>query len=81
MPEGGETMAVTATPLSSRLQLQVMIGSTSDGKPILRTRSYTNIKPAADNEALFQTGQELASLQVHSLELIRRVDEIELEEA
>ena len=30
MPEGGETMAVTATPLSSRLQLQVMIGSTSD---------------------------------------------------
>lgn len=73
-------MAVTATPLGSRLQLQLIIGTTPEGKPILRTRSYSNIKPDADNEALFQTGQELTSLQQHQLEIIRRVDEMELEE-
>lgn len=73
-------MAITATPLGSRLQLQLIIGSTPDGKPILRTRSYTNIKSAAGHEELFQTGQELASLQEHQLEIIRRVDEMELEE-
>lgn len=73
-------MAVTATPLSSRLQLQVVVGTSLEGKPILRTRSYSNVKPEADNEALYETGQELASLQQHQLELIRRVDEAELEE-
>lgn len=73
-------MAVTATPLGSRLQLQLIIGTMPEGKPILRTRSYSNIKPDADNEALFQTGQELTSLQQHQLEIIRRVDEMELEE-
>lgn len=73
-------MAVTATPLLSRLQLQLVVGSTPEGKPILRTRSYSNIKPEADNEALYQTGRELAGLQQHQLDIIRRVDEIDLEE-
>ena len=80
IPEGGEKMAVTATPLVSRLQLQVVIGTTPEGKPILRTRSYSNVKPDAGNEELLQTGRELANLQQHPLEVIRRVDEAELEE-
>lgn len=80
IPEGGEKMAVTATPLLSRLQLQVVIGTTPEGKPILRTRSYSNVKPDAGNEELLQTGRELANLQQHPLEAIRRVDEAELEE-
>ncbi|NLA10632.1 MAG: DUF1659 domain-containing protein [Firmicutes bacterium] len=73
-------MAVIATPLSSRLQLQVVVGTSLEGKPILRTRSYSNVKPGADHEDLYQTGQELAGLQEHQLEVIRRVNEFELEE-
>lgn len=71
-------MAVTVNPLASRLQLQLMTGSTPEGKPILRTRSFSNIKTDADNEDLLQTGQELAGLQQHQLEAIKRVDEVEL---
>ncbi|MGI6614471.1 MAG: DUF1659 domain-containing protein [Dethiobacteria bacterium] len=71
-------MAVTVNPLSSRLQLQLMTGSTPEGKPILRTRSFSNIKTDADNEDLLLTGQELAGLQQHQLEAIKRVDEVEL---
>lgn len=73
-------MAVTATPLGSRIQLQVITGFSEDGKPVVRSRSYANIKPAASNEDLYQTGKEMAELQEHDLEVIRRIDEIELEE-
>lgn len=73
-------MAVSAVPLVSRLQLRLLLGYNDDGSPILRTRSYSNIKPSASHEALFDTGQELAGLQEHTLELVRRVDEMELEE-
>lgn len=73
-------MAVITTPLISRLQLQLMVGLTPEGKPILRTRSYNNIRPEAGNEDLLQTGQDLAGLQQHQLEMIKRVDEAELAE-
>lgn len=73
-------MAITVTPLVSRLQLALVVGTTAEGSPIFRTRSFSNIKADADNEALFLTGQELAALQQHPLEAIKRVDEVELEE-
>lgn len=73
-------MAISAVPLVSRLQLRLLLGYGEDGSPILRTRSYSNIKPSASDEDLYDTGRELAGLQEHSLELIRRVDEMELEE-
>lgn len=72
-------MAVSAIPLISRLQLRLRVGYDGGGNPILRTRSYSNIKPAASHEDLFNTGQALAGLQEHALEIIRRVDEVELE--
>ena len=73
-------MPVASSPLGSRLQLRLRIGFTEDGKPILRTRSYANLKSDASDEDLYQTALELAGLQVHELEIIRRVDEEELEE-
>lgn len=73
-------MAVTAIPLSSKLQLHVRIGYTDEGKAILRTRSYANLKPAASDQDLYDTGMEMSELQDHYLEVIRRVDETELEE-
>ncbi len=73
-------MPVTATHLNTRLQLRLRLGFDDNGNPILRTRSYSNIKPNAVNQDLFDTGEELASLQDHALDVIRRVDELELEE-
>lgn len=74
-------MAVTTIPLGSRLQLRLRTGFTEGGKPILRTRSYANLKSTAADEDLYQTGLELAGMQDHDLEIIRRINEMELEEA
>ena len=73
-------MAVTVKPLVTRLQLRLNTGLDEDFNPIYRTRSYSNIKTDADNADLFDLAQELESLQVHTINSVRRVDEVELEE-
>jgi len=73
-------MAVTVKPLATRLQLRLNTGLDENFNPIYRTRSYSNIKTDADNADLFDLAQELESLQVHPINSVRRVDEVELEE-
>ena len=74
-------MAVTAVPINARLQLRLNTGLDENFNPVYRTRSYSNVKPSSDNTDLFELAGELGSLQVHTLEAVRRVDEVELEEA
>ncbi len=73
-------MAVTAIPLTARLQLRLNTGLDDNFNPIYRTRTYANIKASADNEDLFELAEEIGSLQLHTLEAVRRVVEYELEE-
>jgi len=73
-------MAVNAVPLSARLQLRLNTGMDENFNPIFRTRSFSNVKPTADNGDLFDLAQEIGGLQVHTLDSVRRVDEVELEE-
>lgn len=80
MLKGGITVTVTAVPLSTRLQLLLQVGVDYAGRPVLRTRAFANLKSDANHADLYQTGQELASLQNHLLHSVRRVDEIELGE-
>ena len=47
--------------------------------PVYRTRSFRNIKPSTSDENVHAIGEQLASLQVHTLDFIRRVNETELE--
>lgn len=74
-------MPVNAIPVSARLQLRLNTGLDENLNPVFRTRSFSNVKPAAGNEDLYQLAQEIGSLQVHTLSLVRRVDEYELEDA
>ncbi len=73
-------MAVSVIPVNARLQLRLNTGLDENLNPVFRTRSFSNVKPTADNEDLFELAQEIGSLQVHSLDAVRRVDEVELEE-
>jgi len=73
-------MAVNVIPVSARLQLRLNTGLDENLNPVYRTRSFSNVKPAADNEDLFELAQEIGDLQVHTMETVRRVDEVELEE-
>jgi hypothetical protein len=73
-------MAVSAIPLTARLQLRLNTGLDDNFNPIYRTRTFSNVKTAADNEDLFELAEEIGSLQLHTLDAVRRVDEYELEE-
>ena len=73
-------MAVTVIPVSARLQLRLHTGLDENLNPVFRTRSYSNVKPSAGNEDLFTLAGEIGSLQVHTVEAVRRVDEVELEQ-
>lgn len=72
-------MAVNVIPVTARLQLKLNTGLDENLNPVYRTRSFSNVKPSASNENLFELAQEIGLLQVHSLEAVRRLDEVELE--
>ena len=74
-------MPVDVTTVGSRLQLRLQTGFDEDGDPILRTRTFSRIKPDADNDDLFMVAQEFIGLQENDAHAIRRVDEVELEES
>ncbi len=74
-------MSVTVMPISARLQLRLNTGLDENMNPVFRTRSYSSVKPLADNGELFELAQELGGLQVHTLDAVRRVDEVQLSEA
>lgn len=74
-------MPVDVIPVSARLQLRLNTGLDENLDPVFRTRSFSNVKPGADNASLFELAQEIGSLQVHAVDSVRRVDEVELEEA
>ncbi len=74
-------MPVDVIPATSRLQLRLNTGLDENLNPVFRTRSFSNVKPGADNEELFELAQEIGSLQVHTIDSVRRLDEVELEEA
>ena len=71
-------MTVDVTPISARLQLRLNTGLDENLNPVYRTRSYSNVKPVADNGDLFELAQQIGLLQVHTLDTVRRVDEAEL---
>jgi len=68
-------MPVITNPVGSRLQLRFMVGQDAQGNPIYRSRSYSNVKPAASDDDLFAVGNALAGLQQHTLDEVRRISE------
>ena len=71
-------MSVTVIPIGTRLTLRLNTGLDENFHPIFRNRSWSNIKPGATDENVHAIGEQLASLQVHTLDSIRRVNENEL---
>jgi len=68
-------MPIISNPVGSRMQLRLNIGQDVGGNPIYRSRSYSNVKPLASDQAVFTVGNSLANLQLHDLEEVRRVNE------
>lgn len=71
-------MAVNAFPVQTTLQVVVQTGVSAAGEPVLKTRSYRNVKVEALDADVYEIGQVLAGLQAHPVNAIQRVNEIDL---
>jgi len=72
-------MSVNAIPVGSRLTMRLNTGLDENMNVVFRNRSFHNIKANATDVNLFELAQEIGTLQVHTLDSVRRVDENELE--
>lgn len=64
----------TQNPLSLTLRLDFDAGYDALGKVMIKRKNFSNIVVGATNDALFTTGQAIASLQNHTLLEIARID-------
>lgn len=71
-------MAVEANTVDTRMQLKLNTGVDQEGNPVIRTKSYSRVKPAAEDQAIYDVGNSLAGLQDHLLEEVHRVNDVVL---
>ncbi len=71
-------MAVINLPLATRLQLRLKTGVTAEGKDIFRLRTFGNVKPDTVDADLKSVANGLASLQIHVVNTVRRIDQADL---
>jgi len=67
-------MAVVKVPQNSKLLLKVQIDVSATDKPVLRQRTFANVKSDALDSDVFAVAESLASLQKHALVDIIRQD-------
>lgn len=67
-------MAIVKVPQSSKLLLKVQTGVSATGNPVLRQRTFANVKSDAADSDVFAVGQSLANLQKYALVDIIRQD-------
>ncbi|MFZ5753585.1 MAG: DUF1659 domain-containing protein [Bacillota bacterium] len=73
-------MPVLSTLKDSSLKLIMQTGVDEKGNPVFKTRSYGNIKPSASDQDIYTLAQQLAGLQVHTLDQVSRMNNFELTE-
>ena len=74
-------MAVTRVPDTARLVLRVQDGVDSKGAPVLKNRTFRNLKADAADDAVEAIGKALAALQNNTLSAVVRYGEDVLKEA
>ncbi|WP_394234294.1 DUF1659 domain-containing protein [Niallia oryzisoli] len=55
-----------------KLRLTYETGSSADGKPIFKTKTYGGVVETATPDQLFQVGEALASLSIHPLATVEK---------
>ncbi|HHW06834.1 MAG TPA: DUF1659 domain-containing protein [Clostridia bacterium] len=66
-------MAVIVQPMEASLRLVVIEGTTGQGDPIYRVRTFNRVKPDADPQSVYEVGQHLAGLQAYPLSDIQMI--------
>lgn len=71
-------MPVTSTAKDSILVVSYQTGLSAQGSPIVRQRSFANVKPAALDQDVFDVAQALYGLQQYALAGVRRDNRFDL---
>lgn len=71
-------MAVVKTPQESRIGIKVANGNSASGGPVQDVAVFSNVKPSASDQDLFDVGSSIGALQGAALVAILRTDEADL---
>ena len=71
-------MAVTKAPQESRIGIKVVNGVSATGANVFKTLGFSNVKPTATDQDIYDVGASLAGLQAKSLVAIVRTDSANL---
>ncbi len=70
-------MALVAIKENTRLKLELLVGMDGD-KAIIKSKTYSRVKPSTLDEDLYEVGQSIGSLQILPIYKVKRLEEIEL---
>ena len=71
-------MAVVKTPQDSRIGIVIANGVSSTGANLFKTLRFSNVKPTAPDQDLYDVAVSLSGLMASSLVEIIRTDEADL---
>lgn len=73
-------MAIMAVKNPSTLKIKFNHGSDTNGKAIIRSKSFANVKPDASDDNLYAVAKALVDLQDHDLYDVLKIDNTALSE-
>ena len=66
-------MAVSETKNASSLKLKFDCGLNDDGKTVIKSRTYSNVKADATSQDVFDIAKALVDLQIHdNIEILKQ---------
>ena len=66
-------MAVSETKNASSLKLKFDCGMNDDGKTVIKSRTYSNVKSDATSQDVFDVARALVDLQIHdNMEILKQ---------
>ena len=71
-------MAVAKTSEESKISIRVVNGTNAAGGNVYKTMSFSNVKPTASDQDIYDVGFSLAGLQSKQLVEIIRADQASL---
>jgi len=71
-------MAIIASPVDSVIVLDVQVGTTAQGSPIMSHRSYPGVKTATSDADLYAVAAAMQALSADPLISVRRENRIDL---
>ena len=66
-------MSVSETKNASSLKLKFDCGMNDDGKTVIKSRTYSNVKSDATSQDVFDVARALVDLQIHdNIEILKQ---------